>query len=178
MPKRIVRKEKRLLAKGGEADEEPEEDEPVATQRPTVAYWSKNLTLTTVADGGEIQMQNIPPHSLPFYQIGPNNTQGRTYYPPVYTNDFWLLKENLIEINDTVTKLPLRVTYHAISTMKLHIFSSLTVGFEQASQQQGGGAEMDEIKRMLTETNPLLLITTAIVTILHMVFEVGACITV
>ena len=30
---------------------------------------------------------------------------------------------------------------------------------------------MDEVKRMLTETSPWLLITTAIVTLLHTVFE-------
>lgn len=30
---------------------------------------------------------------------------------------------------------------------------------------------MDEIKRMLIETNPWLLIVTAVVSVLHMVFE-------
>lgn len=33
---------------------------------------------------------------------------------------------------------------------------------------------MDEVKRMLTETNPILLITTVIVSLLHMAFEMLA----
>lgn len=49
----------------------------------------------------------------------------------------------------------------------------MNVGFEQAAAQQGAGAasELDEIKRMFLETNPILLIVTAIVSVLHMVFE-------
>jgi Cleft lip and palate transmembrane protein 1 (CLPTM1) len=31
----------------------------------------------------------------------------------------------------------------------------------------GGASELDEVKRMLTETNPILLITTLIVSLLH-----------
>jgi hypothetical protein len=55
--------------------------------------------------------------------------------------------------------------------MKFGIFSTMTVSMEQTATQQGSGAEMDEVKRMLTETSPWLLITTAIVTLLHTVFE-------
>jgi hypothetical protein len=53
------------------------------------------------------------------------------------------------------------------------MFASLGQGFEQAATQPGGAgsAEMDEVKRMFTETSPWLLITTAIVTLLHTVFE-------
>ena len=45
----------------------------------------------------------------------------------------------------------------------------MTVGFRDAAKQQGTGAEVDEIKRMLTETNPYFLALTALVTILHTV---------
>lgn len=40
---------------------------------------------------------------------------------------------------------------------------------EAAAKGQGG--ELDEVKRMLIETNPILLVTTFLVTILHTVFE-------
>lgn len=44
--------------------------------------------------------------------------------------------------------------------------------FSQAAQQKGAAtSELDEVKRMLIETNPILLIVTAIVSALHMVFE-------
>lgn len=46
--------------------------------------------------------------------------------------------------------------------------------FKAASEQQGMGADMDEFKRVLLETNPILLATTVIVTVLHMLFEMLA----
>jgi hypothetical protein len=55
--------------------------------------------------------------------------------------------------------------------MKFGIFSTMTASMEQQASAQGSGAEMDEVKRMLTETSPWLLITTALVTLLHTVFE-------
>lgn len=56
--------------------------------------------------------------------------------------------------------------------MKFQIYASLTAGFEEAAKnnQQTGSAELDELKRMLTETNPYLLILTAVVSVLHMVY--------
>lgn len=54
--------------------------------------------------------------------------------------------------------------------MKFSVFASMSASFDEAAKS-GTGGEMDEIKRMLTETNVYLLITTVVVTILHMVFE-------
>ena len=52
------------------------------------------------------------------------------------------------------------------------MFASMTHGFNEAAKQQGSGAgaELDEIKRMLVETNPYFLGLTALVSILHMVY--------
>ncbi|WOO79514.1 Cleft lip and palate transmembrane protein 1 [Vanrija pseudolonga] len=179
MPKRRVRKEKSLLAKDGEEEHKEEEVVEDKGARTILAHWARNLTVTVVSDAGEVNLAQMPPTATPFYNLLENAdgepilaADGKaTYYPPIFPNDFWLLKENMAEINETTPTVPLRVTYQAIGHIKFNIFSSMTVSFEQASQQQGGGAEMDEVKRMLTETNPILLVTTVIVTILHMVFE-------
>lgn len=55
-----------------------------------------------------------------------------------------------------------------MSWMKYQVFASMTHGFAEAAKQQGGGnAEIDEIKRMLLETNPWFLALTGIVSLLH-----------
>lgn len=56
-----------------------------------------------------------------------------------------------------------------MSWMKFQIFASMTHGFAEAAKQQGGGnnAEIDEVKRMLLETNPWFLGLTAFVSLLH-----------
>lgn len=78
--------------------------------------------------------------------------------------------------------------------MKFQLYASMSAGFEQQAAANGGAAagEIDEVKRMFLEyvtlyllrriagsscfndssrTNPILLIVTAIVSVLHMVFE-------
>ncbi|WRT65562.1 uncharacterized protein IL334_002507 [Kwoniella shivajii] len=173
--KKRVRKEKKLIGNKDDV-EEIEEEQPIDTSAPpVVAHWSNNLTLTIIASGGEVNPSQLSPVAQPYYTFLPSTSgevKGKVYPPPIYPNDFWIMKENLYAINETTKTLPLHVTYSAISSMKFNIFSAMTASFEQAAQQQGGGgAEFDEIKRTLTETSPWLLITTAIVTLLHTVFE-------
>lgn len=173
MPKRIVRKEKSLLGGSDEEETEEVEEQLVLSKadRPIVSYWAPNLTVSIVSDTPDISMAQVQPVTREYFQFRRDEEGKLGYAPTIFTNDFWLLKEHLVELNETVSKVPLHVNYKAISMMKFNIFSSLTASFEQSAAQQGSGAELDEVKRMLTETNPILLITTAIVTILHMLFE-------
>lgn len=52
--------------------------------------------------------------------------------------------------------------------------ASLDDSFNKNAAATGGGSELDEVKRMLTETSPILLITTVVVSVLHMLFEMLA----
>lgn len=117
-------------------------------------------------------MATLGPPVQPFFKYAEGATDAAglpQYYPPVFPNDFWLLRENLWPINTTSLQLPLRITYAPVSTMKFNIFASMTASFEEQANTKGGsGGEIDELKRMLTETSPWLLATTAIVTMLHM----------
>lgn len=55
-----------------------------------------------------------------------------------------------------------------MSFMKFQIFASMTHGFNEAAKKNSGQAsEIDEIKRMLLETNPWFLGLTGLVSILH-----------
>jgi len=91
------------------------------------------------------------------------------FYPIVFPNEFWQLRSQFVEINSTVAHQPLQVTLHPMSFMKFQLYATMTIGFRDAAKQQGTGAEVDEMKRMLTETNPYFLALTGIVTVLHMV---------
>jgi len=168
LPKRKIRKVKKLI--GNEGDQTDEEDDSPAEV--IAAHWSSNLTLSIVSSGGRLDIGSFPPVMRDLFQLAESgDVEPKHYYPPVFPNDFWLLRENLLPINATDKVLPLHVDYKALSQMKFQIFATMTQSFEQQAATQGSGAEMDEIKRMLTETSPWLLITTAIVTALHTVFE-------
>lgn len=72
--------------------------------------------------------------------------------------------------------LPLNIVFEPIGITKFQILASLDESFKQAAQNpgMGGGADFDELKRVLLETNPVLLATTVLVTVLHMLFELLA----
>jgi hypothetical protein len=97
-------------------------------------------------------------------------TQGY-YLPVVFPNDFWHISSQYTEINTTTPILPLQITFQPMSYFKFQIFASMSQGFDEAAKKQGstGGAELDEVKRMLVETNPWLLAVTGLVSVLHVV---------
>ncbi|KIJ56616.1 hypothetical protein M422DRAFT_62579 [Sphaerobolus stellatus SS14] len=176
LPKLKVRKEKNLLS----SKEEQEQEEQELAQLPDiiVPHWHPNLTLTIISDQPAIPYAKLPPVVQQYVRPLPDKrdetgTQG--FYPPViFTNDFWQLRSQLVEINSTTPTLPFQLSFYPISYTKFQIYATLTAGFEEAGKQAGGGtgsAELDEIKRMLVETNPYLLVLTAVVSLLHMVFE-------
>lgn len=96
-------------------------------------------------------------------------TQGY-YLPIIFPNDFWHLHSQYTPINSTTPVLPLRIVFQPMSYFKFQIFASMTHGFNEAATKQGAGtsAELDEIKRMLVETNPWFLALTGLVSALHM----------
>lgn len=72
-------------------------------------------------------------------------------------------------LNDTTTRVPLRITLSPAAHWKWQILTSLDDSMSKSALAAGGsGGEMDELKRILTHGNPFLLGTTVIMSILHM----------
>jgi hypothetical protein len=94
------------------------------------------------------------------------------YYPVLFFDEFWVLKEHLIIINDTLDTLPLTISYSPLSLMKWQFMLQMDQSL-QMQQSMGTSVEedSDEFKRMLVETNPYLLGLTMVVTLLHTVFD-------
>ncbi|KAH8999084.1 cleft lip and palate associated transmembrane protein [Lactarius akahatsu] len=177
LPKSKIRKERNLLqdkAKEADGQEEPEVPDMI------VSYWHQNLTLALVSDATVLQYAQLPPPIAEHVHLVPglrDETGTNGYYNPIiFPNEFWHLKSQYVEINDTTTTLPLQVVFQPMSYFKFQLFASMTFGFQEAVKQQGSGssAEIDEVKRMLIETNPWFLGLTGIVSVLHVVFEMLA----
>ncbi|KAJ6458642.1 cleft lip and palate associated transmembrane protein [Mycena vitilis] len=175
LPKVKVRKVKNLLHSN--ATEEPEEDEQPDV---VVAHWHSNLTLALVSDAGVLPYSTLPPPIIEHVHLIPNardesGTKG-FYKPIIFPNEFWHLRSHYVELNSTTPTLPLQIVFQPMSFMKFQIFASMTQGFKDAATKQGSGAgaELDEVKRMLLETNPYFLGLTALVSLLHVLFEMLA----
>ncbi|TKY85707.1 hypothetical protein EX895_005247 [Sporisorium graminicola] len=171
-----------------------------------VGHWHRNLTLALVQDQGDlgVQLSQLPPPLLQHVSVVRDPSSGEMVaapppadaqaaalleqayaagrppnvlrYPTVFPNDFWLLKQHMHPINETVDELPLHVQLYHQSWFKFQMLASLSDSFDK--QAAGGGAtgsatgsEIDMIKTMLLETNPWFLALTIVVSILHSVFE-------
>ncbi|KAF3132399.1 hypothetical protein TWF594_009528 [Orbilia oligospora] len=181
MPKKKIAKVKKLL--GGNKEEEVEEEvEPEShTEGPTVAtYWHPNVTINIVGNTGPQQYPSMHPAMRQHYSLernGARDQYGKNswFYPVVFVNDFWLLKEHMMPINETVKTQDLHINVYNIPNWKYNIYASMDQAFKiQAQQNNAQGAELEEVKRILIDTNIYLLSTTVIVSLLHTVFEMLA----
>ncbi|KAG0213457.1 hypothetical protein BGX28_004312 [Mortierella sp. GBA30] len=182
--KKEVKVKKLVGSKHDEATIEPEPElekptEEALTGSTIVSYWHRNLTINVLSDRTVIPYAAIPPEMKGMYQLestGMHDERGNGFVlPALYVNDFWLLKDQMTLINDTVSELPLRINYYPLSYMKIQMYASMDVGMKKQSGLMGGtGGEMDEVKRMLVETNPYLLLLTVVVSCLHSAFEMLA----
>lgn len=190
-PKRKLRSEKSLFKRGGndtsssEADSAEEADADPANDKhsPLVTHWHRNLSLALVQDGNAIlPLAKMPPPILQHVHLESTRRRDATGQhvlaaPVLFPNDFWLLREHMMPINETVHELSLHVDLSTSSYFKFQMFAALQDSFDRQAAGGGSGAamgaEMDMVKTMLLETNPWFLGLTMAVTLLHRCVVLG-----
>lgn len=158
----------------GEADIEEEEipKNQVETEEPQknliVSYWWPNITLNIVANDDPIPMQN---HPAILNHLN-RNEDDKSYTPIFIVNDFWLLQDNLVEINQTTELVNVSLSFAPITQWKFQMYMQFQESFRIQTEVMGlPKSESDKMKRMFLETNPILLTITMLVSLLHSVFD-------
>ncbi|XP_031250476.1 cleft lip and palate transmembrane protein 1 homolog [Pistacia vera] len=134
-----------------------------------VSYWKPNVTINLVDDFTRYSSNAVPPNIAPYLNVEPSTGN---YFPTIFFNEFWLLRDKLIPLNDTVTELPLNLEVGPISMTKWQLFLQIDQSF-QVHRSYGSmiEGEADELKRVFLEGNPYLLVITMVVSLLHSVFD-------
>ncbi|KAJ4950483.1 hypothetical protein NE237_027315 [Protea cynaroides] len=134
-----------------------------------VSYWKPNITINLVGDFTRYPHNAIPQNIGPYLNIEPSTGN---YYPTIFFNEFWLLRDKLIATNNTVTELPLNLEVGPISMTKWQLFLQIEQSFQiQRSYGSMLEGEADGLKRVFLEGNPYLLVVTMVVSLLHSVFN-------
>uniref|UniRef100_A0A803KNK9 Cleft lip and palate associated transmembrane protein n=1 Tax=Chenopodium quinoa TaxID=63459 RepID=A0A803KNK9_CHEQI len=145
-----------------------------------ISYWKPNMTINLVDDFTRYSANSVPPNIVPLIDpptdiAKPNlNIEPKTgnYFPTIFFNEFWLLKDKLIPINETVTELPLHLEVAPMSMTKWQLFLQIDESFQihrsYGSMLEG---EADELKRVFLEGNPYLLAITMTVSLFHSLFD-------
>lgn len=181
-PKKKARKERNLLDKTSEAELEPEDKTPQVS-----SYWHSNFSLAVVPGTGIVNWRSMHPglrKNILMEPTGARDASGQNgwYYPVFHLNTFWQLRSHMIELNDTIKAVPLNINLYNMANWKYSILASMDEGVKQQQNAAafgtsnpnpagGDGSEFEKFKEILLDSNPWLLGTTFIVSILHMVFE-------
>lgn len=102
-----------------------------------LSYWKGNLTLSLVTDHSQFPDKAIPPHILkrilvPLHDLtllDMKFDENGNYHPVVFGNEFWLLNEDLMPINDTVETLKLDMVYEPIGLVKWNFLVQMDESF-------------------------------------------------
>lgn len=184
LPKKKIVKTKKLLG-GSDQTEDVEQD---TTSGPSfTSYYHPNFTMSVIPDSGTLNYPSLHPAVRQFMVLestGARDASGQNgwYYPIFFVNTFWQLRDHMTELNSTVKHLPLHISLNNLNNWKFNLYASLDEGMKQNQKQAAGsgltaggdGSEFEEFKRILVDTNIYLLTTTAIVSLLHTVFEMLA----
>ncbi|KAF1939208.1 cleft lip and palate associated transmembrane protein 1 [Clathrospora elynae] len=185
--KKKVAKTRNLLSDMPEkAASETEEEKN--TPKVVASYYHPNFTISLIPDAGTMAYAQLHPGPRKFINIeasGARDASGQHgwYYPILFTNTFWQLKKHMIELNDTVTTLPLNVKLNNLAHWKYNIFAAMDENLNanaraaaagQSTPGGGDGSEMEMFKEILIDSNSYLLAITAVVSVFHMIFEMLA----
>ncbi|KAI9355037.1 cleft lip and palate transmembrane protein 1-domain-containing protein [Zopfochytrium polystomum] len=162
---------KKLIDTSKKTEEGPAEvldEEAEDGDEPWVSYWWNNVTISVMGDATQVP-SNTHPSAMQNIRIHPD---GQRYYPFFEVDDFWLLTDNLQPINSTVKKLNLSLAFTEKSFWYYQTLKIVDDNFKvQASMLGQDTREHEQMKRMVLETNPILLIITMVVSTLHSVFD-------
>ncbi|XP_015681214.1 cleft lip and palate transmembrane protein 1 [Protobothrops mucrosquamatus] len=165
-------KTKNLLT--GETEADPEMIKRAEDYGPVevISHWHPNLTINIVDDHTPWVKGSVPP---PLDQYVKFDAVSGDYYPILYFNDYWNLQKDYYPINETVERLPFRLSYCPLSLWRWQLYAAQNskspwnfLGEDLYGQSD---EEQDSVKVALLETNPYLLALTIVVSIVHSIFE-------
>eukprot|EP01029_Cantina_marsupialis_P028146 TRINITY_DN7750_c0_g2_i1.p1 TRINITY_DN7750_c0_g2~~TRINITY_DN7750_c0_g2_i1.p1 ORF type:complete len:643 (-),score=166.26 TRINITY_DN7750_c0_g2_i1:103-1827(-) len=133
-----------------------------------LAYAKPTFDLRLVYDFSTFNLKKMNPQYKDFLKFNRNFH----YEPFVYVNDFWVLEENMIELNDTLDSFTLTMSYNSIQKWKFDWQVQFGMAFEM-HEQWGTMPDnaMDDFKRILIDNNIYFLALTFIISTLHSVFD-------
>ncbi|KAK4110746.1 cleft lip and palate transmembrane 1 [Canariomyces notabilis] len=185
IPKKKESKTRNLLGDSVESSEEAAEEEPEQSGPVIANYYHPNVSLSFIPNSGVISIAQAHPavrHYIHLETTGARDGSGRNswYYPILFVNTFWQLKSHMTLLNDTVRTLPIRVDLNNLADWKFKTMASIEASAKAAAHQAafgqslpggGDGSEIEMIKEIFFDTNPILLGVTVVVSIAHMILE-------
>ncbi|GKY94599.1 hypothetical protein MPSEU_000425400 [Mayamaea pseudoterrestris] len=153
------------------------------------AYWKPLVSAKYINDLVEYPMDLVHLSGMPLVQLRPSNQHptGVTFTPAIYVDEIGMTSEKYIPINETVTSLPLRISFDrsdiervlntesatagGISPARWRLLSHLSQAIESQKALGFDESDIDDVRRLIADTNVTLLTITMLASALHLLFE-------
>ncbi|KAJ6438289.1 ClpTM1 domain-containing protein [Purpureocillium lavendulum] len=184
LPKKKVAKTRNLLeARTENEDQEPEDEQPTG---PIITnHYHPNASFAFVPAMGVKDFAQIHPAIKQFLRLeatGARDGSGQNgwYYPLMFVNTFWQLTSHMSPLNETVKELPLHIDLKNMAFWQFQIMASIEMNAKENARQAafgaalpggGDGTEIEMVKEIFIDTNPILLAITAFATVAHLILE-------
>lgn len=180
-----VRDEKNLLSTDDTLEEAkiiPEDASPLTKasankkEEAMLLYVKPSLTLQL------IDMTQMPPfpekNKIPepiLKHVDWVNETSTQYFPLLYSSEFWINSDTLVEVNDTLPEVNLQINFENTKVWKWQLMSQMEETWRKQAESTGeDDAGTDMFRTMLLETNPILLAVTGVVSVFHTIFDMLA----
>lgn len=134
-----------------------------------VTHFIPKLPISIVID-----QPYINPNQIPVIIYNKISLIKRKFYDMfIFTSKYLISNKEFIPLNETVDTIPITIKFNKISLLKYEILSLIENSFE-LFDKIGDDKDMEEIRSIFTELNPLLLSATLLVSFLHLLFDILA----
>ncbi|CAN0372993.1 unnamed protein product [Discosporangium mesarthrocarpum] len=96
----------------------------------------------------------------------------KAYKPIIHVDEIGLTSDKYIPLNETVSSLPLRVTVESMSLERWLLMQRMEQSLQQQKEVLGfQDSDVDDVRRLISDTNVYLLAVTMLASTLHLLFE-------
>ena len=156
-------------------------------------YWKPEVSIKFVNDEDSYPIELAHMSGMPLVQVrskssgGMLHPTGHAFMPALHVDEMGMTSEKYIPVNETVTSLPLHITFDrndldrkritatatagGISPARWRLLTHLSQAIEKQKELGFDESDIDDLKRLIADTNITLLAITMVASALHLLFE-------
>ncbi|EGB10065.1 hypothetical protein AURANDRAFT_23002 [Aureococcus anophagefferens] len=94
------------------------------------------------------------------------------YAPPTYADEIGLTSDKYVLVNDTIDALPLALSFAPLSFARWQLIARMEEGLQDQKEDFGfTDNDIDDVRRLIADTQTWLLAVTMLASVLHLLFE-------
>jgi hypothetical protein len=154
-------------------------------------YWKPEVAVKFINDPTAYPMDLAQLSGMPIAKFPRtrDHPTGYAFTPAIHVDEIGLTQEKYIPLNGTVTSLPLRISFDrsdleeetksasttatagGLSPARWRLLTHLSTSLEAQKQLGFEQSDVDDVRRLIADTNVTLLTITMLASALHMLFE-------